>query len=185
MTRTPHSTVTGARLTVPGARLTVHVVASRSTVHGPAIRVVPGAPCRGCQAQTHPPRYQAYRPRCQACYKYPVCQTHYQRVPGLPSLVLGLPYPVVSDAPSRVPRLAVPGTMFTVHVVASRRTVPGLGYESTIQPAPCPLQAHLCHRYNIYLCLCIVCRQDARARGQDAFLRVTHKIYISSELNRR
>ena len=139
VTRTLHSTVTGVRLAVPGARLTVHVVASRSTVHGPAIRVVPGAPCRGCQAQTHPPRYQVYRPRCQACYTYPVCQTHHQRVPGLPSLVLGLPYPVVSYAPSRVPRLAVHGTRFTVHVVASRRTVPGLGYESTIQPAPCPL----------------------------------------------
>ena len=49
------------------------------------------------------------------------------------------------------------------------RTVPGLDDHLYIQPAPCPVsakaEAHL-HAY--------VYRQDARARGQDEFLSVTH-----------
>ena len=126
-TRTLHSTVTGARLAISGARLTVHVVASRRTIPGPAIR---GARCTliaGARLRITIP------------------------VPGLPSPAPGLPYIpggarrtitgtrlTVPRARLAVPggarrtitgaRLATPGTRLTVHVVANRRTVPGHGY---------------------------------------------------------
>ena len=112
-------------------------------------------PDRGCQAQAPHPRYQAYRPRC---HTYPVVPDAPSRVPGLPSLVLGLPYQVVPDAPSQIPGLPSP--------------VPGS--RSMSLPADVPSLAMDDRTASTVSTKAEI--EDARARGQDAgenILRVT------------
>ena len=88
------------------------------------------------------------------------------RVPGLPSLVLGLLYLVVPDTPLRVPGLPSPvPCRLTVHVVASRSlalddytgsTVSGAS-QGRGSPASCPIKGSaLDHVHGRVLGCCMV-----------------------------
>ena len=112
-TRTLHSTVTGTRLAVSGARLTV---ASRRTVHGPAIR---GARCTLIAGA----RLRLTVPDFQACHTYLVVSRH-----------------TITGA-----RLAVPGTRLTgpCRCQQAYRPWPWMTIQPALCTVPAKTEAHL------------------------------------------